>query len=72
MELLIFKTNIETLQEVKVINQLFNTHQSIADWWVDIEDIDRVMRIELSGLLAEKEVVKLMHTLGFECNPLMD
>lgn len=68
--LLIFKTNINSKQQVKAVQQIFNTHQSISDWWVDTDDIDNVMRVKTNGALSETDIIKRIETLGINCESL--
>ncbi len=71
MELLIFKTNIQTEGNLKAVEKLFVAQKAIADWSVDIEDVDKVMRVELAGLLSENEVIRLIKNIGLSCEVLM-
>ncbi len=70
--LLIFKTNIATQKKVKAVRPVFNRHPIIADWSVDTEDIDKVLRIETAGNLNETDVINLLNPLGFYCEGLPD
>ena len=71
MKLLIFQTNIDSKQNVEVIQPLFNNHNHILDWSVDTEDIDNVLRIEATESLNETDVINLMSTQGFYCDDLV-
>ena len=68
--LFIFKTNIESKQYIKTIHQIFSAHQSINDWWVDTDDIDSVMRVEVRHKISEIEVISLLENKGFDCSIL--
>lgn len=72
MDLLIFKTNIKTKKKVKSLRAIFNKIPAVSDWSIDLEDIDKVLRIESTGHLAEKEVINQVNFLGFQCELLMD
>ena len=72
MNLLIFRTDIKTKEEVKVINNPLTNHPQIDSWSIDMEDIDKVLRIEAQADLAEHEVISLVKTYGFECEVLPD
>ena len=72
MELLIFKTNIQYKKNLKAVKKLFNAEPTIADWSVDIEDIDKVMRVESLGTLSEQDIIMLVNKLGLECESLAD
>lgn len=72
MSILIFRTNIETMGMVNRMSWVFNEHPMIHSWFVDIEDIDNVLRIEASNKLLLLEVIQLCQTHGFECEELPD
>ena len=72
MNLLIFKTDIHTKRKVSLLKQHFKRVPSIIDWNVDTEDIDKVLRIEANETLKEQDVIALMKTQGFYCEPLND
>ncbi len=72
MELLVFETNIKSKKKVKSLKPLFNTHSDILKWSVDLEDVDKVLRIEATPNLSEKEVMNLIRIHGFYIKPLPD
>ena len=67
MKLLIFQTNINSKQHLKTVQSVFNDHDHILDWWVDIEDIDNVLRIEANDDLHDLDVINLIGEHGFYC-----
>ena len=71
MKLLIYSTNINTPEKVKVVNELFNLDNNIIDLSVDIEDIDNVLRIETTDKIDEIEVVSKVLKQGFNCVELV-
>jgi len=72
MNLLIFRTDIKTKKKVKAMRPLFNLHPAIADWSIDIADVDNVLRIEAQDDLNEKDIIHLVKTYGFYCDVLAD
>ncbi len=72
MELLIFRTNIESEKKAKYLEPIFNNHPSIIKWSIDMEDIDNVLRIEASVGLLEKDIINLVRTKGFYIEVLPD
>ncbi len=69
MEVLILKTNIRYQKQVKVVAPLLDNRQSIARWNIDLNDVDKVLRIESKDIQLT-EVVKLIHAAGFQCEEL--
>lgn len=67
---LVFRTDIKTKEKVQEVAVRLNNHPVIADWYVDTEDIDNVLRIETSGTLLESDIVNLMKMSGFYCEIL--
>ncbi|UOB17581.1 hypothetical protein [Abyssalbus ytuae] len=70
MKLLIFRTDIKTKKKVKHISPLFRRFSNIHKWYIDLEDVDNVLKIEASGNLTENDVVKFVNSMGFYCEPL--
>lgn len=71
-KLLIFRTDIKTKKKVKAVKPLFNSHDNIIDWSVDLEDIDNVLWIKATEHLAESDVINLIKPTGFYCDALAD
>ena len=70
MELFIFKTNIQNQEKLKSIKPLLNQHPLFIKWSIDLEDIDRVLRIEAKQNTRESDVLKLIRRLGVSCEDL--
>lgn len=71
MTVLIFKTNIQNQRMVNCLKPLFE-HPVIADWSVDTEDCDNVLRIETDGPLTESDIIHMVSNLGIACEALTD
>lgn len=69
-EILIFKTNIRTAEDVSAISAILNNHSGIKDWNVDVEDIDCVLRIVSNGL-TKQDVISLILNVGYNCQELV-
>lgn len=61
----IFKTNIETELDMNSIQFLLDSNPKIIQWSIDFEDIDRVLRIEASKYLSEKDIIDMIKSKGF-------
>lgn len=72
MKLFIFKTNIETKRMTRLLKPYFNSVTSIVDWHIDVQDVDKVLRIEAKESLTEQDIIHLIQTKGFYCEPLKD
>jgi hypothetical protein len=71
MGVLILKTNIRYKKQVKAVAPLLNNRNGISRWNIDLEDIDKVLRIESSNMEIT-EVVQLIQEAGFHCEELAD
>ena len=66
----VFKTNIETELDMNSIQFLLDSNPKIVQWSVDLEDIDKVLRIEASKNLREKDIIDMVKSKGFYCEEL--
>lgn len=64
--ILIMKTDIATAREARLLELLFSVHPAVKHWSVDLEDVDRILRI-VSPTLAYTEVAALLRPCGFYC-----
>ena len=69
-KLLILKTNIRSKQMLKMLVPAFNRHQSIQRWSVDLEDVDKVLRVEANENTEEREIIQLVEKHGFYAEDL--
>ncbi len=72
MKLLIFKTNIEGENKVKSLFSLFTFCPEIYEWTVDLEDRDKVLRIEASESFKQESLVELLRVVNLRCEALPD
>ena len=71
MEVLILKTNIRYKKHLKDVAPLLNGQDSILRWNIDLQDVDKVLRIEADDM-ALNDVVQLIQEAGFHCEELAD
>ena len=69
MEILVFKTNVTSKKKVGIIAPLLTSFPKIRQWNFDLEDRDKVLRIEATGL-NPGSVERLLLTAGFNCQEL--
>lgn len=70
MSLLIFKTDIRTKKNVRIVQSILSNVVSASEFNVDLQDIDSVLRIETTKRLKEKEIILLLNKEGFYCETL--
>jgi hypothetical protein len=69
MEILVFKTNVSSKKKVSKVSTLLTSVPAIKGWNFDLEDCDKVLRIESNGLNTGY-VESLLQTAGFNCQVL--
>lgn len=72
MELFIYSTNINNVGALKILKAKLNQYPSLIRWTVDMEDIDKVLRIVAKKNARENEILKLIRASGIECEKLPD
>ncbi len=68
---LIFKTNVDSEEQLQQAGLLLNATESVLKWNIDREDIDKVLRVE-STLPHISSIMKIMMEAGFACEELVD
>jgi hypothetical protein len=70
MEILVFKTNVTSRKKVSMIAPLLTSLPTIRQWNFDLEDRDKVLRIEATHL-NPGSVESLLLMAGFDCQELV-
>ncbi len=68
MEILVFKTNINK-RLLKPTAQLFDGKENITRWTVDLEDRDKVLRIESTNNNSQL-IIEHLKEIGIKCKEL--
>ncbi len=69
MEILILKTNINSKSDFIPVKDFLRYFYDIKDCSIDLEDIDKVVRITGNNLDLN-EVISRVNGLGFQCEEL--
>ena len=70
-QILVFKTNILTLNAELKAAHLLNAQSNILQWNIDHDDIDEVLRVVVLGL-DESDIIQLLEEAGVACSLLPD
>ncbi len=70
-DILVFKTGLRHPGEVSRVAVLLESLDGILKWNVDLDDCDRVLRIEAVGLSCY-DIIRLVSQAGFLCEELED
>lgn len=71
MDILIFKTNLESPELLNQAKPLIQNLQGISRWNVDMHDCDNVLRIEATQL-SPRSVEATLQKAGYYCEELAD
>ena len=69
--ILIFKTNIKFKKDLKKIEALLNGNPSITCWNIDMNDIDKVLRVVTTDI-NPTELINMVKKEGYVCEELPD
>ncbi len=70
MNILIFKTNINSTVKLNYVKYLFSRNPQIKQWSLDQEDIDNVLRIESAPNIIESDIINLLSKVNIVCEDL--
>lgn len=72
MKLFILKTNIKSQVQVNKLKPVFQKYEHIARWTVDLDDIDKVLKVETKVDAEQNEMIKIVQDQGIFCEELQD
>ncbi len=67
----VFKTNIQSGYRINEIAEMLQSHFPVCKIDFDLEDCDRILRVEALSVNTRK-VISLLNERGFECEELPD
>lgn len=70
MQNLIFKTNIASKADLNEVKTILDNHCLIQKWTVDVEDVDKVLRVVPKGKVTYADIITLLTQQGFSCADL--
>jgi hypothetical protein len=65
----VYRTNITQWQQIRTMEKIISSYSGIEKWNVDIEDCDKVLRIEAIRKTHEKLISRLREENIF-CEPM--
>ncbi len=71
ISVLVFKTNILTKDDVMKVSKHLDKNPLQVRWNVDLEDIDKVLRIETKFGTKSEDIIKKITAAGFTCHELL-
>ena len=67
----VFRTSVRTKKAIQELSPYLNKILSGVTWNFDIEDCDRILRLD-TPIECSASVIQLLHDRGFECEELED
>jgi hypothetical protein len=71
MNILVFKTKLEDIKQVRKLSHHLKNLQGVYKWNVDLQDCDKILRIEADGITPHS-VEKVLQEAGYYCVELED
>lgn len=68
--LMIFKTSIRNELDLKIASTFLNNTHYIKRWSVDLDDWEKVLKVETNRRIKLSEITDRINVLGFECREL--
>jgi hypothetical protein len=65
----VFKTSVKYKKQIHAISKQFDKIESIEKWNVDLEDCDKILRIESQKNITSM-VYLVLHSLNISCTEL--
>lgn len=67
----VFKTSVKTKKDIQKLKSLLNELLQQAKWNFDLEDCDKILRID-SAIEKSEALIKVLNDNGFACEELTD
>lgn len=67
----IFATSIYSDNDVEQVGRLLSQLPSVLRWNIDLDDIDKILRIESQSDTIQ-EIIHQLHSNGYHCQELQD
>ena len=72
MNVIVLGTNISNRQKMKKIHPILSSAPTIFKWSVDMEDVDKVLRVETATKVSENHIIGLLKSVGLTGRQLPD
>ncbi len=68
-DILVFKTSIQTTVEVQFLKSILDNQEGILSWSVDLDDWEKILRIESEGINPD-QIVSTLEDENIRCKQL--
>jgi len=69
MDILVFKTNVKDINQVRKISSHIRNINGVLKWNIDLHDCDKVLRVEADGL-SPHSIEEIIQRAGYFCKEL--
>lgn len=70
MELFIYKTNVASSLAIRKLQYILDQQTKIIRWSVDVEDVDKVLKLNVKKGCTEIEFIQLLQKQNIDCRLL--
>lgn len=70
MIILVFKTSLNDERQVKMVAGTLNNHPQVIRWILDLDDWERILRVEVKDKASQYGIAQCIRLLGFDCEVL--
>ena len=70
MKLFILKTDIRNKRQLNQVRPIFQKSNHISRWSIDLDDVDKVLKVETKADAHEAEMIELLRSQGINCEAL--
>jgi len=71
MEILVFRTGVESTEHVENIAPRLNSIKGIYKWSFDLDDHEKILRVEAAGI-SPRSIEKALLGMNYYCEELED
>lgn len=71
MDILVFRTGVESADHIENIAPFLNSISGIYKWSFDLDDHEKILRVEAAGI-SPRSIEKTLNGMNFYCEELPD
>ena len=70
VQVMVFQTSLEDENDIRRAEFVLNNHHHIYRWTVDLEDWEKVLKVEADRNVSYQEIERKISLLGYQCKEL--
>ncbi len=64
---MMFATSIASGHDIMIVSSALNDHPQISTWSIDLDDRNRILRVETSEFIDPMTIVNVLLNYGYSC-----